>query len=204
MFFRLKVHIDSIVIGERIKGGTYRPCLETIPSSTIKGVFRHFFGKDVKGVGHFEKGTYEQKELIYSVKDKYLEAAKMPIISSYLAPKNTEKIKADIFIVKENHITKDMFDNFIFTMGGLKSRGFGRSEVINVEEVTPQIKQGWLKIRIFEDEVEYFAIQALSPLYGYLFHPTDFVSGFYKRALFEGSLVKAPEIFLEKESYYDE
>jgi hypothetical protein len=203
-FIKLNVEIDSVIIGERVKGGIYRPCLETIPSSTIRGAFKNFLGLEINGVGIFVKYTYRIKDFVYSVKDKFLETAKMPFVAEYLSPKGNSKIKAEIYIVKNDEISSELFKGLEFYLGALKSKGFGKTKVIDIEEVSPCIKQGLLNVRIYEDECDKFNITVLSPIYGYLFYPTNIVNGFYKKALFENSLVKAPEIFLKEETFYDE
>ncbi|NWF99160.1 MAG: hypothetical protein HXY52_09570 [Nitrospirae bacterium] len=203
-FIKLNVEIDSVIIGERVKGGIYRPCLETIPSSTIRGAFKNCLGLEINGVGIFVKDTYQIKDFVYSVKDKFLETAKMPFVAEYLSPKGNSKIKAEIYIVKNNGISPELFENVEFYIGALKSKGFGKTKVIEIEEISSDIKQGFLNVRIYEDECDKFNITVLSPIYGYLFYPTDIVSGIYKMALLENSLVKAPEIFLKEETFYDE
>ncbi|MGC8979301.1 hypothetical protein [Caldisericum sp.] len=203
-YLKLDVEIDFIILGERIKGGIYRPCLETIPSSTIKGAFRNYLGIEITGVGKFVKNSYQIKDFVYCVKDKYLEISKMPFVTEYLAPKEEERIKAEIYIVKNGMITPELFKNLEFSIGALKSKGFGKTKVVNVEEIESHIKQGKLNIRIFEDEAGLFNITVISPVYGYLFYPTNLISGVYKRALFEESLVRAPEVFLKEATFYDE
>jgi len=202
-FIKLNVEIDSVIIGERVKGGIYRPCLETIPSSTIRGAFKNCLGLEINGVGIFVKDTYQIKDFVYSVKDKFLETAKMPFVTEYLSPKGNSKIKAEIYIVKNDEISSELFKGLEFYLGALKSKGFGKTKVIKPEEISPDIKQGFLNVRIYEDECDKFNITVLSPIYGYLFYPTDIVSGIYKMALLENSLVKAPEIFLKEETFYD-
>lgn len=199
---KLDLDIDSIIVGERVKGGIYRPCLETIPSSTVRGAFKHTLGLDIIGTGLFDPNTYEVREFIYSVKDKILGVAKMPFISSFLFPKDGNKIKARIYIVK-NHSTDAIFNDLTLRLGALKNKGFGRAKVTNVTEIRSEIKQGILKVRIFEDEATTFGIKIISPLYGYLFYAKNAVYGLYKRALFEGSLVRAPEVFLKEATFYD-
>ena len=53
-FLHIEVNTQAIAIGERIKGGTFRPCIETIPTSTLKGSFRDNFGLiDALAIGFF-------------------------------------------------------------------------------------------------------------------------------------------------------
>lgn len=201
---KLDLDIDSIIIGERVKGGIYRPCLETIPSSTVKGSFKYALGMDIYGVGLFEAGTYKIEDFTYSVKDRYLEVAKMPFTSSCLYPAGNGKIKAKIYLVKYDSIDKNVFQSLRFTIGALKSKGFGKARVTNVEEIESEIKQGLLNVRILAEEASLFEIKVLSPVYGYLFYPKSLISGVYKKALFEGSLVKSPDVFLKEVTFYDE
>ncbi len=203
---KLSLEIDSIIIGERLKGGTFRPCQTTIPSSTIEGALKHYFGIEVPAVGFFKENTYELDEFTYSVRDKLLNVSKMPIITNYLKPKSPyKKIRAEVYIPYGSTNLKDELNGMKFQLGALKSKGFGKSEINKVEEIESEIKQGILKVKVFEEEIEDFGIEAISPIYGYLFKPDTFsIGGVYKRSLFPGSLVKAPEVFLEKVTYYDE
>ncbi len=201
---KLDLGIDSIIIGERVKGGIYRPCIETIPSTTVQGAFRNCLGLDLKGVGFFEPGTYEVKDFTYSIQDRFLEVAKMPIITSCMYPANREKIKAKIYLPNYDSINKDIFQNLTLTIGALKSKGFGKSKIVKVEEIEVEIKQGALKVRVLENDSSSLGITVIAPVYGYLFYPQNPISGVYKRAIFEGSIVKAPEVFLKEVTFYDE
>jgi hypothetical protein len=128
----------------------------------------------------------------------------MPLISSYLNPLGSKKIKAVIYLMKDNTIDKNIFQNLTLTIGALKSKGFGKARVINIEEIESEIKQGLLNVRVLENEASLFGIKVLSPVYGYLFYANNSISGAYKKALFEGSLVRAPEVFFKEATFYDE
>lgn len=203
----LHLEIDSLIIGERFKGGTFRPSQTTIPSSTIEGALKHNFGVEVPAVGFFEEDTYEFDEFTYSVRDKFLNVSKMPITTAYLKPKGVHrKIKAKVYIPYDRGVgLKDELKNAEFQMGALKSKGFGKSRIVRVEEIESEIKQGILKVKIFEEEAGEFGIEPIFPVFGYLFKPDKFsIGGVYKRALFPSSLVKAPNVLLEEVTYYDE
>ncbi len=203
----LHLEIDSVIIGERFKGSTFRPCQTTIPSSTIEGALKHYFGVEVPAVGFFEENTYEFDEFTYSVRDKFLNVSKMPITTAYLKPKGVHrKIKAKVYIPYNNGVSlKDELKDAEFQIGALKSKGFGKSKIVEVVEIESEIKQGILKVKVFEGEAGEFRIEPITPVYGCLFKPDKFsVGGIYKRALFPGSLVKAPEVLLVEVTYYDE
>jgi len=203
----LHLEIDSLIIGERFKGGTFRPSQTTIPSSTIEGALKHNFGVEVPAVGFFEEGTYKFDEFTYSVRDKFLNVSKMPITTAYLKPKGVHrKIKAKVYIPYDRGVgLKDELKNAEFQMGALKSKGFGKSRIVRLEEIESEIKQGILKVKVFEEEAGEFGIEPIFLVFGYLFKPDKFsIGGVYKRALFPGSLVKAPNVLLEGVTYYDE
>jgi len=203
----LHLEIGSVIIGERFKGGTFRPCQTTIPSSTIEGALRHYFGVEVPAVGFFEENTYEFDEFTYSVRDKFLNISKIPITTAYMKPKGIhKKIKAKVYIPYNSGVNlKDELKGAEFQIGALKSKGFGKSKIVEVNEIESEIKQGILKVKVFEGEAGEFGIEPLFPVYGYLFKPDKFsIGGVYEKALFPGSLVKAPEILLKEVTYYDE
>jgi len=204
--FELKLEIDSIIIGERFKGGVFRPCQDTIPSSTVEGSLRHCFGIEVYAVGFFEGGTYEFEEYTYSVKDKLLNISKMPIIAVYLKEKEGyRKIRARLYIPLDKGILIDKLQDSEFQMGALKSKGFGKSKIVEVKEIESEIKQGTLKVKLFKEEAGNFGIKEVSPIYGYLFRPDKFfLGGTYEKALFPDSIVKAPKVLLKEVTYYDE
>ncbi|MCD6219997.1 hypothetical protein J7K43_06410 [Candidatus Calescamantes bacterium] len=209
----LYLGIDSIIIGERFKGGTFRPSQDTIPSSTIEGALKHYFGVEVPAVGFFEENTYNEEssyefdEFTYSVRDKFLNVSRMPITTVYLRPKEKNgKIEAKVYIPYDIGVSlKNELIGTEFQLGALKSKGFGKSKIVEAKEVESKVNQGILKVKVFEEETEEFGIEPISPIYGYLFKPDKFsIGGIYKRALFPGSLVKAPEVLLKEVTYYDE
>ena len=206
-FLHFELKTQALAIGERIKGGTFRPCIETIPTSTIKGSFRDHFGLiDALAIGFFREGTYEKDNFTYAPFDAFLGTAKLPISLEYLKPKNgTKAVEADIYVVKNG--TTEFLTKVTPTeisLGALKSKGFGRCELRYIGEVKTDLKVGYLKGRLLEEECGAFGItKVIKPCYGNLFYPTSEVSGMYKRALFEGSIIEGPEILIKEEYKYD-
>jgi hypothetical protein len=206
-FLHFELKAKALAIGERIKGGTFRPCIETIPTSTLKGSFKDFFGlEDVLAIGFFREGTYRKDIFIYAPFDAFLGTAKLPISLEYLKPANGKKVvEADIYIVKNKAV--ELLVKNVPTeiyLGALKSKDFGRCELRYIGEIRTNLKIGYLKGRLLEDEYSAFGIiKVIKPCYGYLFYPTSKVSGFYKRSLFEGSIIEGPEILIKEEYKYD-
>ncbi len=206
-FFKLELEIDSLIIGERIKGGVFRPCINTIPSVTIEGALYNNFGLDLKAVGVLEKDTYEYAEFTYSITDRYTMVSKIPITTQYLKAKE-DKIKTDVYIPyseDKEDIINDLKDKE-FMLGAMKSKGFGHCVIKDIDNISSDIVQGVLKVRILEEESRDFCIKILAARYGYLFKPDtnkDRLTGKYARALFEGSIVVAPHILVSEETHYD-
>lgn len=206
-FLHFELKTQALAIGERIKGGTFRPCIETIPTSTLRGSFRDYFGlEDVLAIGFLREGTYQRDIFTYAPFDGFLEVAKLPISLEYLRPANkVESVEADIYVVKNEVVNVLIQDapTEIF-LGALKSKNFGKCRLKYIGEVEPNLKVGYLKGRLLEDECTSFGInRVIKPCYGYLFYPNSEVSGVYKRALFEGSIIEGPEILIEEGYEYD-
>ena len=206
-FLHFELKTRALAIGERVKGGTFRPCIETIPTSTLKGSFRDHFGlEDVLAIGFLRKGTYQKDIFTYAPFDAFLGTAKLPISLEYLKPANgTKAVEADIYVVKNEAVKPLVRDDLTeISLGALKSKGFGRCELRYIGEIKPDLKVGYLKGRLLEDECEAFGItKVIKQCYGYLFYPTSEISGVYKRALFEGSIIEGPEILIKEEYKYD-
>ncbi len=206
-FLHFELKTRAIAIGERIKGGTFRPCIETIPTSTLKGSFRdHFALEDVLAIGFFREGTYQKDVFTYAPFDSFLGTAKLPISLEYLKPANgTNAVEADIFLVGDETVEMLVRDTPAkISLGALKSKGFGKCELRYIDEIKPDLRLGYLKGRLLEDECRAFGItEVIKACYGYLFYPTSEVSGVYKRALFEESIIKGPEILVKEEYKYD-
>ena len=210
----MTVRIDRLVIGERFKGGLFRPCQVMIPSSSIEGAFSHKYGCSIHAFGTLVRETYCIKETIYSVQDRFLNMVKIPLTTSYLeAIDSRKKIAGIIYVVEIDGVYKQLIQQIntkgtIFHLGALKSKGFGRCEIINIKQnCSFYTKQGWFNTKVFADECPVFGITPITPVYGYLFRPDQYhISGTHQKALFPGSLVRAPEIFLRgsEKTYYDE
>lgn len=187
-FVVYRLEAEKLVLGERIKMGTYRPCITTLPSTQIEGALRSL-GLDVPAVGYLTP-PINKRQLTFAPMDHALVLAKLPITVEYL-----ESVTGKVFISRDDRLP----DSFFLRMGGLKSRGFGLCHLSKETVIKePRIREGILRTRIREDQLENFGIRKLDPVvYGYLFKPTSEVSGVYCRSLFEGSRVEGYSFLLE-------
>ena len=206
-FLHFKLSTQAVAIGERVKGGTFRPCIETIPTSTLKGAFKGQFGlENVAAIGFFDKASCEKALFTYSPFDAVLNISKLPITLEYLKPKHdSNAVIADIYALK-NEATESLLKSIPSTIyiGALKSKDFGRCNLYYIKEVKTTLKVGYLRGRLLEEEATSFGIvKIIKASYGYLFYPINRITGVYKRALFERSIIKGPEILIDGEYGYD-
>lgn len=207
-FLHFELTTNAISIGERIKGGIFRPCIETIPSSTLRGALRTIpgFSETVFGIGFFRDETYHKEILTYAPFDRTLSTAKLPLSVEYLSPASSRtSIAADIYIISQQEIALTQNSISIY-LGAFKSKGFGRCSLKFIKKITSEEKKGYFKGRIFESEAKQFGINhILKPIYGFLFEPSaNRLDGSYKRALYENSIIKGPSILIGEDYKYDE
>jgi len=217
---QLSLQIEhGIIIGEQIKGGTFRPCLETIPASTIEGALFHHLNVQIPAVGVFESGSYERREFTYALRDRSLNISTLPVTTDYLAPREDKYIRATIYLPYSENVRaiEPKLQGMEFRMGAMRNKGFGLCRVHDITPVEAEraaIVQGFLNVKLFETDCSAFGVTALAPNYGYLFKLTPNADyslekslprdGVYQRALLQESLVKAPRILIKEETYYDE
>lgn len=196
-FIEFDLTSDALCMGERIKGGLFRPCAKTIRYSQISGALRKKFGsEEIHAAGYLLEGNgYKINYFIYSPKDKSRAISKVPLQVEFLS-----NVRGKVYVL-ENNFTADLPQRFEIFMGALISKGFGlcRLNKRKAIEVEPKksIKRGILKTRIPLDKQQMFGItNVLRAVYGYLFEPTSPTSGIYVLSLFEGSEVVAPEFLI--------
>ncbi|HEC88520.1 MAG TPA: hypothetical protein ENI52_04295 [Thermoplasmata archaeon] len=188
---------DMLCMGERIKKGTFRPTIRTIPYSQITGALKSLFGgKEIHAVGHLVKDKKYNKVdyLTYSPRDRGLEISKLPLTIEFLTD-----VLGYVYVL-ENDFVREFPEEFEIWMGAMKSRGFGLCTLKKSREITDlAIKPGILNTRIPEEHLSQFGIRKIiKPVYGYLFRPTSDNTGVYLRSLFDGSEIAGPEFLLEK------
>jgi hypothetical protein len=186
-------------MGERTKGGLFRPCAATIRYSQISGALRKKFGTDeIHAAGYLEEGNGWNKldYLIYAPKDKTRAVSKIPLRIEFLT-----NVHGKVYVL-ENKVTANLPEKFDIFMGALVSKGFGLCKLSKRRIIEDKpVKLGALRTRIPLNRLDIFAIEERNirkPKYGYLFEPTSPTSGVYVLSLFEGSEVVAPEFLIER------
>lgn len=213
-----EIRSERLAIGERVKMGIYRPCVKTIPCSTISHSLQEATGiMGINATGYLAeekegKAANALERLTITARDAATNNVRVPITIEFLS-----NVCAHILVLKSPALRSPdemmaRLPNGRFIMGGLRSKGFGGCTISllrHVEREDAEIVVGILKTRIYEDWCGTFEIQPLRERYGYLYRPDPSdpygKSGAYHRSLFEGSIVKAPRILcsLNEEKHYD-
>ncbi|MEM4408272.1 MAG: hypothetical protein QXI19_05970 [Candidatus Caldarchaeum sp.] len=194
---------DILCIGERIKKGIVRPCVKTIPYSTITGALR----QEVLGIPSWEKrghavgciDRWEEVTIVGGPRDTVTGIAKIPLTVRALS-----NVLARVYIVYDES-TKGLPAELSFSMGALKSKGFGfvyLTRACKVPIEPQEVQAGYLQTRIPDNSnlLKLFGIEEVKkPVYGYLFKPTSETDGVWVRSLFEGSIVKGPSFLVKRE-----
>lgn len=185
---------DRLCLGERIKGGVYRPSAKTIPYSQIRGAIQRSLGFIVHAVGVID--SFEAiNHLTIGPKGRLTDTVRLPIKIMYL-----EGVKGRIFIIDEDNLSRSLEDSIVLHMGGAKMKGIGECHLDNRRKY--EIKEedfvyGSLKARIPVDVAMLFGVTVLKERLGYLFAPEDEETGKYVLSYFEGSKVKGPKFLIE-------
>lgn len=197
-FIEFDLYSDALCMGERTKGGLFRPCARTIRYSQISGALRKKFGADeIHAAGYLVEGNGYNKidYLIYAPKDKTRAISKIPLKVEFLV-----NVHGKVYVL-ENDFTVNLPRKFDIFMGALISKGFGLCTLTNRRLVEDKpVKLGALRTRIPLNRLDIFGIEERNvrkPVYGYLFEPTSLTTGVYVKSLFEDSEVVAPEFLIE-------
>ena len=201
-----------LCIGERMKKGTFRPCITTIPCSTITGALRAYLGRDdIIAVGFFNQAYLDQVDEqgwrrvgVYAPRDSVAGVSKLPLTIEYLT-----HFEGKVYVLKTERLSEPLpnipLPNVPFRMGAMKSVGFGRCQMVFdrtlEEEDLERMKRGRLRSRVYaesKEDLDTFGIGKVEkPYYGYLFKPTSPTSGYYALSLMEGSIVEGPKFLVE-------
>jgi len=196
---------DILCLGERVKKGIFKPCIRTIPFSSITGALRETFNnQNIFAVGKLDEIYLKEIDKfrqihVYSPRYRCEDVAKVPLQIEYLT-----NVQGRVYISLQHEdiegFRKEVEKCNEISLGAFKSKGFGRCRLSYVQTInSPAIKTGILQSRIPEKHLPVFGISEVKkPIYGYLFEPDSPISGKYIKSLFEGSLVKGYD-FLIKE-----
>lgn len=212
-FHKYQLTSDRLCIGERTKGGRYKPSAKTLRYSQICGALKHRFGiEDVHAVGFLER--FKVEYLSYTLKDRSSDISKIPLRIEVLT-----NVAGTIYI-SEGSIPRGKEQSFDLVMGAMISKGLGDCRLVkagNIDTTAETITEGLLNTRLpinaqgdeelkrlIEEGVptrflsETFSIKNISrPKLGYLFDPIYQYTGVYVLSLFEHSKIESCKFLLK-------
>lgn len=190
--YEYRLSSPALCLGDRLKAGLFRPCdTRTIRYSAITGALRQLLPGEVHAAGYILSDPPDVRLWVYAPRDRGAGISKLPITVQYLA-----NVVGQIYLIPGDTAPPASLE---FSMGALKSHGFGRCQMTLLGLVEPPRVRGRLRTRLPEDVASLFEVSPVQPRYGYLFRPTSATDGVYVRSLFEGSLVEGPECLVKEE-----
>ncbi len=197
----------AMILGERFKGGVFRPSSKVLRYSQITGALKAELGiQDIHAVGIIEKFNIDF--FVYSPQDKVAGRSKIPLMAEVLTD-----VRARVYIASPKDLPEELF----LRVGALATKGFGEShlKLVRVIEVSKLKKSIGETSRILSErgvpelatrlplrEEVYKGVFGISriikPIYCYMFYPTSPTTGYYELSLKEGSIVIAPSILIRK------
>jgi len=178
---------DALILGERVKGGIFRPSCKTLRWSTITMALRKWTRReDLHAAGVLN--SYKSDYFVYSPTERVTKISKIPLQAEVL-----NDVEGKVYIVKNDDL--ELPNEFKIFLGALISKGFGKCDLQFEKEIkNAKIDRGTLNTRIPLEYKDLFSIKnIMKPVYGYLFEPTSKTSGIYIKSLFEGSEVVGPD-----------
>jgi len=204
-FWEYKLTAQSLCLGERNKKGTYRSSIDsTIPYSQITGALRARYGVpghegDLLAVGLLER--FQRHRVVQGVRDRVLGRSTLPIEAEILI-----NVVGRVYVVINDYTVALPDEIEHLKVGAFRSRGVGECTLQKMRGGKPleipekRLAWGNLTVRLpAEEEVwrQFGILQVDMPVWGYLFQPDErHVGGRYVRALFEGSRVLGPKLFV--------
>lgn len=214
----LSLLAESLVLGDPVKRQTFRPCIETIPSSTVSGALEDYSGGSrILGIGFLKQGSYSKTLFVHSPRSHLTGASVVPLTVECLIPSTgTRYIEGDLYLPHSENAAA-LLSRLPLTIhiGALRYKGFGRCSLVlnrlahccsgeTTGSAIPFVR-GFFRGRVREPELDAFGITVISARYGYLTEPdpNNRRKARYRRAIMEGSLVEAPQVFISEEYKYD-
>ena len=211
IYHEYKLKADFICIGERNKGGLYKPTAEILRYSMLVGALKKMYG-DYPFHAFGSLLSFEKNYLTYNLRDRYSESAKIPLGIEVL-----HNVDGKVYITCEDN-TIDLKQNIVLKLGAKLSLGFGECflEYLNSKPLDPlKFRVGTLNSRIpiraqSDQELESFLNgkptqflkqifgikNILKPVYGYLFKPVNQYTGYYELSLFENSKIMGSDFLI--------
>ncbi len=192
-FLSYDIIAELLILGERPKG-VFRPSVRTIPYSQVTGALRYYLNNNqLHAAGFFTKEP-KIELMIFSPREEVSNISKIPMFIEVL------KHPVGKVVISNYGSVESLPSEFTISLGGMKSKGYGRCRLFNKNEIKIEESKGKLKTRIPISILPRFGItfkEKSKILYGYL----PISQGFdnppvYEKSIFEGSEVNGPNVLI--------
>ena len=199
-FLRYHLRAETLCLGERIRGGVFRPCSPVFRYTTLTGSLTSAFSASspVHAVARFLPGNSNSNRLetlTFAPHDRSRFISVIPLQIEYFA-----NVDAELFILKTDESARYP-RKLQFSMGAMRSKGFGRCEIEFEKEVIcrdPILGRLCVRLPDTQDVRTVFGVRnVLTARYGYLFSSANASPGVYVKSLFDGSTIVAYPIILD-------
>lgn len=206
-YLHYELRADALCIGERIRGSVFRPCVATLPYTTMSGALKERFPhpfRRIHAVGWLDesataRGCNRSDVLLFSPRDRAREVSVIPLEIEFLSD-----VIAHVLVVHDDNSDR-WPSEFALHVGAMKSKGFGACTMRLIGHIEGRpARTGALRVRLPDDPAVLgaFGVERVeAPVYGYLFKPGTGGTGRYIRSLFEGSMVVSdPAVLVPQEA----
>jgi len=207
LLYEYLLESPAMILGERFKGGIFRPSSKVLRYSQITGALRAELGiQDIHAAGVIER--FDIDFFIYSPQDKVAGRSKVPLTAEVLT-----NVRARMYIASPT----DLPEKLVLRIGALATKGFGESRLRlervikagelrkSIGETSRTLREGGLPelaARLPLREEIYMGVfevtKIIKPIYYYMFYPTSPITVYYELSLKEDSIVIAPSILIRK------
>lgn len=203
-YYEYTMKAELLCISERMKKGNYRPCVSTIPFSTITGALKEAYFEredDVFAAGYIT--AIDGQPNNDNVTPQLLTVAPQNLVTGVaregIAPVMVEylhDIEAKVFVVKNEAAEKTIGqnNNLRINIGGFRSKGMGCATLTRASSTIMRKQKGILLTRIPEKYINNFGIdKVIRPRFCYLHEPDParpYSPNVYNLSYMEGSEVE--------------
>ena len=192
VWYCYKLTSPALHVGDRFKGGIYKPTVDYLRATTITFALRRYLSTDeIYAFGGRIKGL--KKVMVRNPHDRKIAVGRTTGDRGPIQIEYFENAECDVYV------NRDIGNELMISVGGFKSLGMGISVLSKVSKIESGINTGYLITAIPLEWKDVFEIRReIASIYGYLFMPENIVSGSYVKSLMPGSFIAGLDILVIK------
>lgn len=190
IFYKYKLTSDAIHIGDRYKGGIFKPTIDYLRATTITFALRKYFNDDT--IYAYGKKIFGiKKVMVRNIMDRANRTGKTTGTRGPIQVEIIENAQCEVIV------NKKLDDEIEIKLGGFLNLGLGISKLKLIDEISNiQIARIKLESAIPIEWSNDFGIRNIElEIIGYLHFPSKdnpFGVGKYKKSYFPGTILYGP------------